>query len=296
MPADHADDRSGHAAVFEQERAHLRSVAFRILGCDADADDVVQEAWIRYDRAETTDVRNVPAWLTTVVTRLCLDLLRRRREVPQDPDGSLDHPAPGGDGPEEVALLAGELTAAFTVVLEELTPPQRVALTLHDVFGAPFEEVAHVLGASVDSAKKQASRARQRVRQRVGIPARDAPAGEPAHTRRFVQAFLVAAQRGDTDALLELLAPDVVRTADPQALPAGTPQRVDGARAVVAETRALRANAQRARLAVIDGQPGIVVHAGQDLQAALVFCLRGGRITAYDVIAHPHRLALLRIT
>jgi RNA polymerase sigma-70 factor (ECF subfamily) len=291
MPADHGDVGPARVATFEAERPHLRAVAFRILGSDADADDVVQEAWIRYDRTVTTDVRNVSAWLTTVVTRLCVDLLRRRRETPREPDHLLDPVTPSDVGPEETALLAGELTAAFTVVLEELTPQQRVALTLHDVFGTPFEEVAHVLDTSLGSAKKLASRARQRVRQRVG----STPASESAHARRVVQAFLTAAQHGDIDSLLQLLAPDVVRTADPQALPTGAPQRLEGARTVVAETRALRSNAQRARLAVIDGRPGIVVGTGQDLQAVLVFHLRGERIASYDVIAHPRRLALLHV-
>jgi RNA polymerase sigma-70 factor (ECF subfamily) len=291
MSAEHVGDRAGRAAVFARERAHLRSVAFRILASDADADDVVQEAWIRYDRADTRDVRNLPAWLTTVVTRLCVDLLRRRREVPQDPDDHVDRPAPPDGQPEEVALLAGELTAAFTLVLEELTPPQRVALTLHDVFGAPFEEVAQVLETSVDSAKKLASRARHRVRQRIDTPPRGS-----LQARRVVDAFLVAAQRGDTRALLQLLAPDVVRTADPQALPVGAAQRLQGASAVVAETRALQANARRARVAVIDGQPGIVIDAGPQVQMALVFHVSGARISAYDVIAHPQRLARLQIT
>jgi RNA polymerase sigma factor (sigma-70 family) len=296
MPAENARDRSGRAAVFARERAHLRSVAFRILASEADADDVVQEAWIRYDRANTRDVRNLPAWLTTVVTRLCVDLLRRRREVPQDPDDHVDRPAPRDEEPEEVALLAGELTAAFTLVLEELTPPQRVALTLHDVFGAPFEEVAQVLETSVDSAKKLASRARYRVRQRIDNAPHGSLAGESVQARRVVDAFLVAARRGDTDTLLQLLAPDVVRTADPQALPAGAAQRLQGAAAVVAETRALQANARRARVAVIDGQPGIVINAGRQVQMALVFHLSGAQITAYDVIAHPQRLARLQIT
>ena len=291
VSADHDDERQARVAAFEAERPHLRAVAFRILGADADADDVVQEAWIRYDRTVPADVRNVPAWLTTVVTRLCVDLLRRRRETPREPDQLLDRVTPGGVGPEETTLLAGELTAAFTVVFEELTPPQRVALTLHDVFGTPFEEVAHVLGTSPDSAKKLASRARQRVRQRVD----STRAGNSAHARRVVQALLLAAQHGNTEALLRLLAPDVVRTADPQALPTGAPQRLDGAGTVAAETRALQSNARRARLAVIDGRPGIVVGAGRDLQAVLVFHLDGERIASYDVIAHPRRLALLHV-
>src|SRR5947208_5160070 len=130
------------ATDFERERPHLLAVAFRILGSDADAQDVVQEAWTRYARANVEDVRNVQAWLTTVVTRLCLDLLRRSREHPREPE---ELPVTcGADDPEQTALLAGELTDAVTVVLDELTPPQRVAFILHDVFGTPFEEIAHI--------------------------------------------------------------------------------------------------------------------------------------------------------
>jgi RNA polymerase sigma factor (sigma-70 family) len=282
------EDPPTPAALFEEERPQLRAVAFRILGSDADVDDVLQEAWIRFDRTDTTGVRNVAAWLTTVVVRLCVDFLRRRHDVLQDPAEALDHQGPG---PEEVALLADELTAAFTVVLDELTPGQRVALTLHDVFGVPFEEVAHTLDTSVDAAKKLASRARRRLREQA-----DPAPGGTATARTLVPAFLAAARTGDTDALLRLLAPDVVRTADPQALPAGAPQRLHGADAVVAETRALRANAQHAHLALVDDRPGIVVDAGLHRRLVLVFHLRDGRIAAYDVIADPRRLARLQIS
>lgn len=277
-------------AVFGRERSHLLAVAFRILGSDADAQDVVQEAWIRYARADPGHVQNVPAWLTTVVTRLCLDLLRRARECPLQPTDLPVTPTGGGDSPEQVALLAGELTEALMVVLDELTPPQRVALILHDVFGTPFDEVAHILGTTPASARKLASRARGRVRR----PA-SAPDADPRTARRVVSAFLRAAQLGDVDGLVRLLHPAVTRTADPQALPEGAAQRVRGAQAVVAETRALRANARRARVVAIDGQPGIAVMPDQGLRAALVFHIADDRIIHYDVIADPQRLALLHI-
>ncbi|MFA1540512.1 sigma-70 family RNA polymerase sigma factor [Actinomadura monticuli] len=272
-------------AVFDRERPRLLAVAFRILGSDADAQDVVQDAWTRYVRADADEIRNVQAWLTTVVTRLCLDLLRRSREEPRRPEDL--PPAPGGDDPEDVALLAGELTAAFTVVVEALTPPQRVALILHDVFGAPFDEIAHILGTTEGSAKKLASRARGRVR---GTPRPDVESGE---ARRVVGAFMQAARQGDVDGLVEVLHPDVLRTADPQVLRPGAPQRVQGIEAVVEETRAMRASARRARLAVIDGRPGIAVGPGP--LAALVFTIADGLIVHYDVIADPRRLALLHI-
>lgn len=275
-------------AVFDRERPHLLAVAFRVLGSDADAQDVVQETWIRYARADAGQLRNAPAWLTTVVTRLCVDVLRRAREYPHQPE---DLPAvAGGDGPEQVAVLAGELTEAFTVVLGELTPPQRVALILHDVFGTPFDEVARILDTTPESAKKLASRARGRVRRPAGLTVAD-----PRTARRVVCAFLRAAQQGDVDGLIGLLDPDVTRTADPQALPSGAAQRVRGARAVAAETQALRNTARHARLVTVGGRPGIAVMLGEQVRSVLVFDVVGERILRYDVIADPRRLALLSV-
>ena len=267
----------------------MLAVAFRILGSDADAQDVVQEAWIRFAGTDLGQLQNAPAWLTTVVTRLCLDLLRRARECPRRPE-DLPAAADAGGGPEQVALLAGELTEAFAIVLDELTPPQRVALILHDVFGTPFDEVARILGTTPESAKKLASRARGRVRRPAGPPAAD-----PRTARRVVAAFLRAAQQGDVDGLVGLLHPAVTRTADPQALPAGAAQRVRGARAVAAETRLLRDTARQARMVTIGGLPGIAVMSGHEVRAALVFHVTGERIAHYDVVADPRRLALLRI-
>ncbi|MEV0055466.1 sigma-70 family RNA polymerase sigma factor [Saccharopolyspora shandongensis] len=275
--------------VFHRERPHLLAVAFRLLGSEADAQDVVQEAWIRYLRADVDGVENLPAWLTTVVTRLCLDLLRRSREVPQEP-ADMPEPADPVGGPEEVALLAGDLSEAITILLDQLTPPQRVALILHDVFGTPFDEVAHVLGTTPGSAKKLASRARARVR-----PASAADA-DPGAARHVVAAFLKAAQQGDIDGLVAVLHPEVTRTADPQALPPGAELRVRGARTVVDETRALRANARRARVASINGRPGIAVMADHGPRLALLFRIAAGRIVHYDVVADPARIARLHIT
>jgi RNA polymerase sigma factor (sigma-70 family) len=277
-------------AVFHRERPHLLAVAFRMLGSDSDAQDVAQEAWIRYAHADLDGVRNIGAWLTTVVTRLCVDLLRRRREDRNDPAELLETSPDRADTPEDVALLASEVTEALLVVIDELTPAQRVALILHDVFGTPFEEIARVLDTTEASAKKLASRARARVRRQAAPPAVDR---DTAH--QVVSAFLKAAQEGDIDGLVRLLHPDVTRTADPQALPAGAAQRLRGAGTVVAETMALRGNARRARVVTIDGQPGITVLSEGEVWIALVFHVAGTRIAHYDVIADPHRLALLRI-
>jgi RNA polymerase sigma factor (sigma-70 family) len=287
------DDSADRVTVFHRERPHLLAVAFRILGSDADAQDVVQDAWTRYVRADVEGVHNVQAWLTTVVTRLCLDLLRRSREYPHEPEDLPVSSTAGGDDPEQVALLAGELTRAFMVVFDELTPPQRVALVLHDVFGTPFDEIAHILDTTPGSAKKLASRARGRLHRADAPHVR--PEGEPRQARRVVSAFLRAAQQGDIDGLVKVLHPAVTRTADPQALPPGAPQRVRGVRAVTTETRALQAEARRARLVTIDGQPGIAVWSEQGLRIALVFHIAGDHIVHYDVIADPRRLALLNI-
>lgn len=275
-------------AVFEQERRHLLCVAFRILGTQADAEDVVQETWIKYDGADTSAVRNLPAWLTTVTSRLCVDVLRRRRDVPQEGPEVAQVADDSTYNPEETALLAGELTTAFTIVLEELTPPQRVALVLHDAFGVPFEEIAHILGTTLTSAKKLASRARERVRRRVATSPKDDP-----NARAVVESFLRAVQEGNTGELAALLDPDVIRTADPQVLPPGVPQRLQGLHAVVEETSRFRPIALRARAAEIDGQPGIVVRSQAHLQLAIVLRIFEMRIVHFDVIADPQRLALL---
>lgn len=276
-------------AIFVRERPHLLAVAFRILGSDADAQDVVQEAWIRFAQADISDVRNIAAWLTAVVSRLCLDALRRARfvspaDVPELPNG------PGGN-PEEIALLASELTEALVIVLDALTPPQRVALVLHDVFGVPFTDVAHVLDTTPDAAKKMASRARQRLRARQP----GTTGGDARQARRVVSAFLAAAQQGDLGGLLALLDPDVIRTADPQLLPPGGAQWLQGAQAVVHEAHANQARARHARLMTINGQPGIAVPSSSGVAIAMVFRIARGRIVHIDVIADPGRLAQLRV-
>lgn len=284
------ENNADRVTVFRREYSHLLAVAFRILGSDADAQDVVQEAWIRFANADIEHVHNQPAWLTTVVTRLCLDLLRRSREDPLELEDLPAAFADSSDNPEEIVLLAGELTEAFMIVLDELTPPQRVALILHDVFGTPFDEVAYILSTTPGSAKKLASRARGRVRRRT-----NAGDVDPGAARGVVSAFLRAAQQGDIDDLVGLLHPNVTRTADPQVLPPDAALRVRGVQAVATETQSLQANARRARMVEIDGQPGIAILEGEDLLVALVFHIVGDRIVHYDVIADPRRLALLHV-
>ncbi len=278
---------SARIDVFQHERQHLLAIAFRIVASEVDAEDAVQETWIRFAGADTGRVKNVPAWLTTVVTRLCLDVLRRRRD-----SGRVEAELLADDGqkPEDVALLADELSAAFVVLLEELTPPQRVALVLHDAFGTPFDQIAHILGTTEASARKMASRARWRVRRRSVSPAQDTEGA-----RKVVEAFLHAARAGDTARLVQLLDPDVVRLADPQVLPPGGKQRVEGVDAVVAQTLLFRRSALRAKTATVDGRPGIVVLAGDKVAAVLVIVVHGDRIVHYDVVADRQRMACLRI-
>ena len=278
--------------AFAAERPHLLAVAFRILGSDADTQDVVQEAWARYEGAEVSAIRSTQAWLTTVVTRLCIDLLRRSRTVPCD-DEQVFGDLPSRDDPEETALLAAELAEAFLVVLDRLSPEQRVAFVLHDVFGTPFEEVGHVLATTPGSAKTLASRARGRLR--ADLPYRRSEPGDIAAARPAVAAFLTAAQHGDVASLVGVLHPEITRTADPQALPSGAPQRACGVEAIVAETQSFQARAQAARLVTIDGSPGIAVMANGKVVTALVVVVADDLVRHYDVVADPARLARLRI-
>jgi RNA polymerase sigma factor (sigma-70 family) len=275
--------------AFERERKHLLSIAFRILGSQTDAEDVVQETWIRYDGADTSDVTNLAAWLTTVTSRLCLDLLRRQRDITLEDVESAVCPDPAGD-PEQATLLASELTTAFTIVLSELTPPQRVALVLHDAFALPFDQIAHVLETSPGSAKKLASRARERARSRAVTSPPDR-----AIARALVEEFLRAAQTGNVECVLALLDPEVVRLADPHVLPNGASQSLKGARAVAEEAVHFRAIAIRASLADIDGQPGIVVYRGSSLGVAIVLSVAGKNVVRFEVIADPQRLRHLNV-
>ncbi len=291
MPSSAVKTREERLALFQRERPHLLSVAFRIIESDVDAEDLVQEAWIKYDHEDGSRIHNVPAWLTTVVSRLCIDALRRRRDSPQESDVFVDLQDDGTDDPEETALLANELTAAFVIILDELTPPQRVALVLHDSFGVSFNEIAHILNTTADSAKKLASRARQRLRHRETL---SAEGGSDAI--RVVDEFIKATRDGDTDSLVALLDPNVVRTADPQVLPRGGAQRIQGVQAVVTETRLFQRNAARAIPVLIDGRPGIVIPDGPEMLAALVVNVLKGRIVGFDVIADPQRLERLHIS
>ncbi|MFI5590692.1 sigma-70 family RNA polymerase sigma factor [Amycolatopsis sp. NPDC051758] len=276
------------AAEFEAERGRLRGLAYRMLGSAAEADDAVQEAWLRLNRVDS--VGNLAAWLTTVVSRVCLDVLRSRKARREDPFEVLPEPVADADPAGEVEL-ADSVGRALLVVLAALGPAERVAFVLHDLFAVPFDRIAPVLDRTPVAAKKLASRARQRVRGTSPLPPADL-----ARHRRVVDAFLAAARGGDLGELLDVLAPDVVRRADPAALPVGAALEARGARAVAEETQVFGKRAQFAEPALVDGAVGVVVAPRGRLLLALAVTVDGERVAAYDVIADPARLAALRIT
>jgi RNA polymerase sigma factor (sigma-70 family) len=289
------DERDGLLERFEDARGHLRGVAFRMLGSLDEADDAVQETWLRLRRSDTRDVDNLTGWLTTVTARVCLDVLRSRRSRREDAVG-VRPPEPfdrsgAGSGPEQEAVLADSVGRAVLVVLETLTPAERVAFVLHDVFAVPYAEIAPILERSPDAAKKLGGRARIKVHVGAG----EADVDVTRH-RRVVDAFLAAIRAGDMDALLAVLAPDVVRRVDPVLLPAGGAAAVvRGARAVVEDARRLSAPGQEAELVLVDGAPGaVVVHDGR-LTLALTFIIQDDRITEFEVIGDPARLAGLTV-
>jgi len=276
------------AAEFEAERGRLRGLAYRMLGSAAEADDAVQEAWLRLNRMDSVD--NLAAWLTTVVSRVCLDVLRSRKARREDPLEVLPEPVADTDPAGEVEL-ADSVGRALLVVLAALGPAERVAFVLHDLFAVPFDRIAPVLDRTPVAAKKLASRARQRVRGTSPLPPADL-----ARHRRVVDAFLAAARGGNLGKLLDVLAPDVVRRADPAALPVGAALEARGARAVAEETQVFGKRAHFAEPALVDGAVGVVVAPRGRLLLALAVTVDGERVAAYDVIADPARLAALRIT
>ena len=251
---------------FEANRAHLRAVAYRMLGSTTEADDAVQEAWLRFSRSGASGVENLGGWLTTVVARVCLDILRSRRARREEP---LDLNAHDGGNPEEEVLLADSVGLAMLVVLETLTPAERVAFVLHDMFEVPFDDIAPIVKRSPTATRQLASRARRRVR------GADAAPPDRTRQREIVEAFLGASRRGDFSALIALLDPDVVLRADGRAVAIGAPAEVRGA-AAVAQTFAGRA--RTARMADLDGEPGLVWSVGGRPRVVFRFTFAGDRI------------------
>jgi RNA polymerase sigma factor (sigma-70 family) len=272
---------------FEENRTHLRAVAYRMLGSISEADDAVQETWLRLSCSDTSGVENLGGWLTTVVARVCLDMLRSRKSRREESLGArVSGPMAGraeGADPEQEALLSDSVGLALLVVLETLTPAERLAFVLHDMFSVPFDEIAPILGRSPDAARQLASRARRRVRGATEVPDADL-----ARQREVVDAFLAAARDGDFDALVAVLDPDVVLRSDRAALPASAPRKVRGAPAVA--RRSLVGRARAARPALVDGAVGVVVAPRGRLLMVLDFKIRGGKIVEIDAVAEPERL------
>jgi RNA polymerase sigma-70 factor (ECF subfamily) len=283
-----ADDQEWLAERFEEQRAHLRAVAYRMLGSLAEADDAVQDTWLRVSRSGADDVENLGGWMTTIVARVCLNVLRSRA-VRREESLGVDLPDAVAAQPEEEALLADSVGLALLVVLETLTPAERLAFVLHDTFAVPFDEIAPIVGRSPAAARQLASRARRRLRGGA------APAGaDIARQREVVDAFLAAARGGDFDALLAVLDPDVVFRVDATtAGPGGAAIEIRGARAVAKNALAFSARGPFTRPILVDGNVGVVLAPGGRLLGVGRLTILDGRITEVDLIGDPARLARL---
>jgi RNA polymerase sigma-70 factor (ECF subfamily) len=284
---------------FEQSRGHLRAVAFRMLGSSTEADDAVQEAWLRLSRSDVSAVDNLTGWLTTVVARVCLDMLRSRqarREEPLEVDAP-DSLIEDERDAEHDLLMADSLGLALLLVLETLTPAERVAFVLHDLFDMSFDEIAPIVDRSPVATRQLASRARRRVQG-----ASTTEAGDRTRQREVVEAFLAASRNGDFNALLALLDPDVVLRADQVAVEASAARQTAGAPLLSREIRGasqvagtFSGRAGAARLAMINGVPGAVWAPGGRTRAAFTFTVEGGHISEMEVVYDPERIARLEI-
>ena len=288
------DEHELLADRFEANRTHLRAVAYRMLGSVSEADDAVQESWFRVSRAGDADVENLRGWLTTIVARVCLDMLRSRKSRREEPFGP-HVPEPiisreDGMDPEHEALLADSVGLALLVVLETLSPPERLAFVLHDMFSVPFDEIAPIVGRSPTAARQLASRARRRVRGAAPEPDEDLD-----RQQEVVNAFLAASRDGDFDALLAVLDPDVVLRVDRGALP-GASSEIVGAENVLRQAQRYARLAEFARPALVNGAPGVVVLPGGRPFAVMGFTVAGGRIVELDILSDPARLRELDLS
>lgn len=272
------------AAAFEEHRAHLRAVAYRLLGSMTDADDAVQDTWLRLSRADATEVVNLGGWLTTAVARVSLNMLRSRRYRREEPIGTAE--SAGAADPEVEAVLADSVGLALLVVLDNLAPAERLAFVLHDMFAMPFAEVAAVLGRSTEATRQLASRARRRV-QASSSPAQ---ASDLARQREVASAFLAASRGGDFAALIAVLDSDVILRSDAAAIPSGRPATLRGAEAVARGAVMSGGRAESSQLVLVNGAIGILYAPAGQLQVVLALTVGGSLITAIDVIADPDRL------
>jgi RNA polymerase sigma factor (sigma-70 family) len=282
------DEKNLLAEKFEANRTRLRAVAYRMLGSRGEVDDAVQEAWLRLSGSDAGDIENLSGWLTTVVARVCLDMLRSRKSRREEPLGpQVPEPIASPENEQE-AELADSVGTALLVVLETLNPAERLAFVLHDMFAVPFEEIAPIVGRTPAAARQLASRARRRVQ---GAPS--APDADVTRQRKVVDAFLAASRGGDFEALLAVLDPDVVFRADQVAVRMGGLPEIRGA-AAVAET--FKGRAQAAKPALIDGAVGIAVMLGGRLRIALNLTITGDRIVGIEAVADPEELRQFDLT
>jgi RNA polymerase sigma factor (sigma-70 family) len=282
------------ARAFEEQRTHLRAVAYRMLGSVHEADDAVQEAWLRLARSDVSEVENLAAWLTTVVSRLCLDQLRsrgsRREETLPEHDADTDLADPDAD-PVHDAVLADQVGTALQVVLDTLSPAERLAFVLHDLFALPFEEVGSVMGRSSAAVRQLASRGRRRVQS--GDDEQTSAPAERRTQREVVEAFLTASRSGDLQGLVELLDPGAVIRADATAVAMGSETLVSGVDAVA---QTFSGRAKGARLVDIDGYAGLSWSLQGQLKVAFGFVVTDGRISEIELIADPEVLAALDVS
>ena len=285
-------DRDWLAARFDQQRTHLRAVGYRMLGSLSEADDAVQEAWVRLSRSEVSEIENLGGWLTTVVARVCVNMLQNRRVRREEPTVRVPDPTASlatASDPEQAALLADSVGLALQVVLDTLSPAERLALVLHDIFGVSFDEIAPIIDETSSAARQLASRARRRVQGRAPTPD-----SELDRQREVVDAFLAASREGNFDALLELLDPDVLLRADSGALPPPATTEVRGAEPVAHLAAAFSQLAGEARPALVNGAPGLLTTTPRgEPYAVMGFTISNGRIVQIDILADAERLGRL---
>jgi RNA polymerase sigma factor (sigma-70 family) len=286
------DEGDWLAERFQANRTHLRAVAYRMLGSLSEADDAIQEAWLRLSRADTSGVENLGGWLTTVVARVCLDMLRSRESRREEPLGvRLPEPIVSredGLDPEQEALLADSVGLALLVVLDTLAPAERLAFVLHDLFAMPFHEIAPIVGRSPTAVRQLASRARRRVQGAAPVPDADL-----TRQREVVDAFLAAARGGDFDGLLAVLDPDVVVRSDLGAVPPGASREVRGAPAVAEQALTFARLSPFAQRALVNGAAGLVVARHGRPISVMGFTITGGKIVEIDILVDPERLRRL---
>ena len=283
------------AQKFEENRPHLRAVAYRMLGSLAEADDAIQEAWLRLNRSDAKGIGNLGGWLTTVTGRVCLDMLRSRKSRREEPlSVHVPEPILSRDDrldPEQEALLADSIGLALLVVLETLDPVERLAFVLHDMFAVPFEEIAPIVGRSTSAARQLASRARRRVQGATPVPDVNL-----TRQREVVDALLAAARSGDFAGLLAVLDPEVVLRVDGGLVPAGASRVVRGSRAVAGQALAFSRLGLVVRTALVNGAAGCVSFLDGQPFAVLALTVTGGKIVEIDILADPARLKQLDFT